>query len=131
MNGPSHPPQQQPLVGTWSDKTWCRWGRRKPYLYLGALVAVAVMAFLPNAGSLGLTVQMAMMFGLVMLMLLDTSINMAMQPFKMMVGDMVNERQKAKAYSIQSMLCNAGPLPVGAVILQQLITIGITRSSPL
>ena len=61
-----------------------------------------------NAGSLGLTVSAAMMFGLVALMFLDTSINMAMQPFKMLVGDMVNEKQKAKAYSIQSFLCNAG-----------------------
>jgi maltose/moltooligosaccharide transporter len=49
-----------------------------------------------------------MMFGLIALMFLDTSINMAMQPFKMLVGDMVNEKQKAKAYSIQSFLCNAG-----------------------
>ncbi len=119
----------QPLVGTWSDKTWCRWGRRKPYLYLGALVAVAVMAFLPNAGSLGLTVKMAMMFGLVMLMLLDTSINMAMQPFKMMVGDMVNERQKAKAYSIQSMLCNAGSL-VGYLFPYIFTWIGISNVAP-
>ena len=116
----------QPLVGTWSDKTWCRWGRRKPYLYLGALVAVAVMAFLPNAGSLGLTVKMAMSFGLVMLMLLDTSINMAMQPFKMMVGDMVNERQKAKAYSIQSLLCNAGSL-VGYLFPYIFTWIGISN----
>ncbi|MBQ2727761.1 MAG: SLC45 family MFS transporter [Alistipes sp.] len=119
----------QPLVGTWSDKTWCRWGRRKPYLYLGALVAVAVMAFLPNAGSLGLTVKMAMAFGLVMLMLLDTSINMAMQPFKMMVGDMVNERQKAKAYSIQSMLCNAGSL-VGYLFPYIFTWIGISNVAP-
>lgn len=119
----------QPLVGTWSDKTWCRWGRRKPYLYLGALVAVAVMAFLPNAGSLGLTVKMAMAFGLIMLMLLDTSINMAMQPFKMMVGDMVNERQKAKAYSIQSLLCNAGSL-VGYLFPYIFTWIGISNVAP-
>ncbi len=119
----------QPLVGTWSDKTWCRWGRRKPYLYLGALVAVAVMAFLPNAGSLGLTVKMAMSFGLVMLMLLDTSINIAMQPFKMMVGDMVNERQKAKAYSIQSLLCNAGSL-VGYLFPYIFTWIGISNVAP-
>ncbi len=119
----------QPLVGTWSDKTWCRWGRRKPYLYVGALVAVAVMAFLPNAGSLGLTVKMAMSFGLIMLMLLDTSINMAMQPFKMMVGDMVNERQKAKAYSIQSLLCNAGSL-VGYLFPYIFTWIGISNVAP-
>lgn len=100
----------QPLVGLLSDKTWTRWGRRIPYLFVGALCAVVVMCLLPNAGSFGLTVASAMIFGLVALMFLDTSINMAMQPFKMMVGDMVNEKQKAKAYSIQSFLCNAGSL---------------------
>ena len=98
----------QPIVGTLSDRTWTRLGRRIPYLFIGATVAVLVMCLLPNAGSLGLTFSAAMIFGLLMLMLLDTSINMAMQPFKMLVGDMVNESQKAKAYSIQSFLCNAG-----------------------
>ena len=105
----------QPIIGALSDKTWCRFGRRIPYLFVGAIVAVAVMALLPNAGSLGLTTQIVMwgltgtmLFGLMSLMLLDTSINIAMQPFKMMVGDMVNEHQKATAYSIQSFLCNAG-----------------------
>ena len=98
----------QPIVGTLSDKTWTRYGRRIPYLFVGATVAVLVMCLLPNAGSLGLTVSAAMLFGLIALMFLDTSINMAMQPFKMLVGDMVNEEQKAKAYSIQSFLCNAG-----------------------
>lgn len=98
----------QPIVGTLSDKTWCRFGRRIPYLFVGAALAVVVMCLLPNAGSFGLTVSAAMVFGLAALMFLDTSINMAMQPFKMLVGDMVNEKQKAKAYSIQSFLCNAG-----------------------
>ena len=100
----------QPIVGTFSDKTWCRWGRRIPSLFIGAAVAVLVMCLLPNAGSLGLAVSGAMLFGLIALMFLDTSINMAMQPFKMLVGDMVNEKQKAKAYSIQSFLCNAGSI---------------------
>lgn len=98
----------QPIVGTLSDKTWTRFGRRIPYLFIGAATAVLVMCLLPNAGSLGLAVSAAMMFGLIALMFLDTSINMAMQPFKMLVGDMVNEEQKTKAYSIQSFLCNAG-----------------------
>jgi maltose/moltooligosaccharide transporter len=100
----------QPIVGTMSDKTWCRFGRRIPYLFIGAAIAVLVMCLLPNAGSLGMAVSTAMVFGLVSLMFLDTSINMAMQPFKMLVGDMVNEKQKALAYSIQSFLCNAGSL---------------------
>ena len=116
----------QPIVGTLSDKTWTRFGRRIPYLFLGAAVAVLVMCLLPNAGSLGLTVSAAMMFGLIALMFLDTSINMAMQPFKMMVGDMVNEKQKAKAYSIQSFLCNAGSV-VGFVFPFFFTWIGISN----
>ena len=98
----------QPIVGTLSDKTWTRFGRRIPYLFVGATVSVLVMCLLPNAGSLGMAAATAMVFGLGALMFLDTSINMAMQPFKMLVGDMVNEKQKALAYSIQSFLCNAG-----------------------
>lgn len=100
----------QPIVGSYSDKTWTRWGRRLPYLIFGAAVAVFVMCLLPNAGSFGLTVSSAIIVGLIALMLLDTSINMAMQPFKMLVGDMVNEKQKGLAYSIQSFLCNAGSI---------------------
>ena len=100
----------QPIVGSCSDRTWTRFGRRIPYLFVGAAVAVLVMCLLPNAGSFGMAVSAAMVFGLVTLMFLDTSINMAMQPFKMLVGDMVNEKQKALAYSIQSFLCNAGSL---------------------
>lgn len=98
----------QPIVGSASDRTWNRLGRRLPYLLFGALAAIIVMCFLPNSGSLGLSVSSAIIFGLIMLMFLDTSINMAMQPFKMLVGDFVNEKQKGLAYSIQSFLCNAG-----------------------
>lgn len=98
----------QPIVGSASDNTWNRFGRRLPYLLVGAIIAITVMCFLPNAGSLGLGISHAIIFGLIMLMLLDTSINMAMQPFKMLVGDMVNEKQKGLAYSMQSFLCNAG-----------------------
>ena len=84
----------QPIVGSLSDKTWCRLGRRIPYLLVGTIIAVAVMCLFPNAGSLGLTMGGAMIFGAASLMLLDTSLNMGMQPFKMMVGDMVNEKQR-------------------------------------
>ena len=120
----------QPLVGYFSDKTWLgRWGRRIPYLLIGALAAVIVMCLLPNAGSFGLTLAGAMIFGLIALMFLDTSINMAMQPFKMMVGDMVNEKQKAKAYSIQSFLCNAGSL-VGYIFPFLFTAIGIANIAP-
>lgn len=116
----------QPIVGTLSDKTWTRYGRRIPYLFVGAAAAVAVMCLLPNAGSFGMAVSTALIFGLFALMLLDTSINMAMQPFKMLVGDMVNEKQKAKAYSIQSFLCNAGSV-VGFLFPYLFAAIGLSN----
>ena len=119
----------QPIIGTLSDKTWTRLGRRIPYLFVGAALAVAVMCLLPNAGSFGMSVKAALIFGLAALMLLDTSINMAMQPFKMMVGDMVNEKQKAKAYSIQSFLCNAGSV-VGFVFPFFFTWIGLKNVAP-
>ena len=125
----------QPLIGKYSDRTWCKMGRRKPYLLVGALVAVLVMAFLPNAGSLNFSTKLllglngAMWFGLFSLIFLDTSINVAMQPFKMMVGDMVNEEQKAQAYSIQSLLCNAGSL-VGYLFPIFFTWIGIANVAP-
>ncbi len=125
----------QPLIGKYSDRTWTRMGRRKPYLLVGALIAVLVMIFLPNAGSLHfstrvfLGLNMAMWFGLFSLIFLDTSINVAMQPFKMMVGDMVNEKQKTTAYSIQSFLCNAGSL-VGYLFPIFLTWIGIANTAP-
>ena len=125
----------QPLVGKYSDKTWNSLGRRKPYLLVGALIAVAVMLLLPNAGdftfaqSAFLGLNTAMWFGLFSLMFLDTSINIAMQPFKMMVGDMVNEEQKGTAYAIQSALCNAGSV-VGYLFPIFFTWIGIMNEAP-
>ncbi len=126
----------QPIIGLLSDKTWCRFGRRIPYLFIGALIAVIVMALLPNAGSFGLTTQVvcwgltgSMIFGLFSLMFLDTSINVAMQPFKMMVGDMVNEKQKTQAYSIQSFLCNLGSV-VGYLFPYIFTFLGVQNVAP-
>ena len=114
----------QPIVGTLSDRTWTRFGRRLPYLIVGAIMAVIVMALLPNAGSFHFAVGGALIFGAVSLMFLDLSINISMQPFKMLVGDMVNEKQKGLAYSIQSFLCNAGSV-VGFVFPFVLAWLGV------
>ena len=127
----------QPIVGILSDKTWMGefFGRRKFYLLIGAIIAVAVMVLLPNAGdftftqSVFLGLNAAMWFGLFSLMFLDTSINIAMQPFKMMVGDMVNEEQKGLAYSIQSFLCNAGSL-AGYIFPILFTWLGIANTAP-
>lgn len=118
----------QPIMGSASDRTWNRFGRRIPYLFAGSIVAVIVMCLLPNAGSFGMLASSAMIFGLSALMLLDTSLNMAMQPFKMLVGDLVNEKQKGLAYSIQSSLCNAGSL-VGYLFPFLFTWIGISNSA--
>ena len=119
----------QPVVGIFSDRTWNRFGRRLPYLILGATIAVIVMCLLPNAGSFHFTISGAILFGLIALMMLDTSINMAMQPFKMLVGDMVNEKQKGLAYSIQSFLCNAGSV-VGFIFPICLGWLGMKNVAP-
>ena len=122
----------QPLVGKYSDRTWNRLGRRKPYLLIGAIIAVAVMLTLPNASSMvrimGLALNQVLWFGVFALIFLDTSINIAMQPFKMMVGDMVNEEQKGKAYAIQSFLCNAGSL-VGFVLPYVLALFAVSNTA--
>lgn len=106
----------QPIIGYYSDKTWLPklGGRRLPYLLLGMIVAVIVMLLLPNAGSFGFGYGSlaALWFGAITIALLDLSSNIAMQPFKMMVGDMVNDNQKSYAYGIQSFLSNTGAVLV-------------------
>ena len=122
----------QPIVGYLSDRTWMpRFGRRIPYLSVGAIVAVIVMCLLPNAGSFGFGFGsvLALTFGAVTILFMDLASNVAMQPFKMMVGDMVNEQQKGYAYSIQSFLSNSGA--VLASIFPFLLTLmGVANSAP-
>ena len=101
----------QPGIGSLSDRTWIsKIGRRLPYLLIGMIFAVITMVILPNVGSFGLGYGSleALIFGAVAIAVLDVASNMAMQPFKMMIGDMVNDEQKSYAYGIQSMLSNFG-----------------------
>ena len=118
----------QPIVGLASDKTWTRFGRRIPYLMVGAAMAVLVMTLLPNAGRLSDIMWVALLLGAILLMFLDTSLNMAMQPFKMMVGDMVNEKQKGLAYALQSFLCNSGQV-VGFALPFVMAWIGFSKDA--
>ncbi|MBM7616583.1 maltose/moltooligosaccharide transporter [Weissella uvarum] len=98
----------QPLVGKYSDRTWNRFGRRMPYLMIGAPIAALVMILLPNAGSLGLKHLQVLAFGAAAIAALDLSSNVCMQPFKMIIGDMVNEDQKDLAFSWQQSFSNLG-----------------------
>ncbi|WP_225417975.1 SLC45 family MFS transporter [Levilactobacillus huananensis] len=100
----------QPLVGKYSDRTWNRFGRRMPYLLFSAPIAALVMILLPNAGSFGFGYgsMAALLFGAIAIAFMDLSSNICMQPFRMIIGDMVNESQKDKAWSWQQAFSNLG-----------------------
>ncbi|MFD1671040.1 SLC45 family MFS transporter [Agrilactobacillus yilanensis] len=122
----------QPIVGYYSDRTWAPklGGRRLPYLILGTIVAAIVMLLLPNSGSMGFgyASMAALLFGAVTVAFLDLSSNVAMQPFKMMVGDMVNDDQKSYAYGIQSFLSNTGAV-IAAIFPFILAGLGIANTA--
>ncbi|CAK1232977.1 MULTISPECIES: SLC45 family MFS transporter [Fructobacillus] len=121
----------QPIVGRMSDNTWNRFGRRLPYLIFGAIISALVLILLPNSGSLGFGYGSltALIFGAVIIMMLDVSSNMCQQPFKMLIGDMVNESQVDRVWSLQNIYSNAGGML--AAILPSLITIiGFSNIAP-
>ena len=97
----------QPIIGLSSDKTWTRLGRRIPFIFFGAIVSALAMFFMPNAEYFTYILP-PLIFGAVMLLLMDTSFNVTMQPFRALVGDMVNDEQKNLGYSLQSALINFG-----------------------
>lgn len=97
----------QPIIGLSSDKTWTRLGRRIPFILIGAIISALAMFFMPNSGNF-VNLVPALVFGAIMLLLMDTSFNVTMQPFRALVGDMVNDEQKNLGYSLQSALINFG-----------------------
>lgn len=104
----------QPLVGAASDKTWNRFGRRLPYILGGALVSVMAMFFMPNS-SIIVSIMPPIIFGAIMMALMDGSFNVTFQPFRALVADMLPEEQRNYGYSIQSFLINTGAV-VGSVL---------------
>jgi len=119
----------QPIVGMLSDRTWTKWGRRIPYLIIGTLVTALLLIILPNSGAFGLAVGTAMIFAATCLVLFGVSTDMALQPFRMLVGDMVNEKQKSLAFSIQSFLCNGGNI-LAYLLPIALVTWGVSNVAP-
>ena len=90
----------QPIIGYMSDRTWGKWGRRKPYFTIGAILATAALILMPHSPSLW--------FAAGLLWVLDASINISMEPFRAFVGDMLPESQINKGYTTQSMLIGIG-----------------------
>ena len=119
----------QPLVGHYSDKTWTRLGRRRPYFLVGAILAAIGLALLPNAGMFT-AILPAMFVGAGFLMLMGAAMNVAMEPFRALVADMLPPKQSTLGFSVQTFL-----IGIGAVIGSWLPYIfsewlGISRVAP-
>jgi maltose/moltooligosaccharide transporter len=97
----------QPIIGHYSDKTWNRVGRRKPYFLAGAILSSLALVFLPNSGSIAGIVP-ALWIGAGMVMIMDASFNVAMEPFRALVADNLPESQRTLGFSIQTFLIGLG-----------------------
>ncbi|GAB3363532.1 MFS transporter [Arachidicoccus ginsenosidivorans] len=104
----------QPLIGHFSDKTWTRFGRRKPYFLVGALLTAIALMVMPNASFLAYLMP-PIIVGASMLMLTDASINVAMEPFRALVADKLPDSQSSLGFSIQTFLIGAGAI-LGSVM---------------
>ncbi|RPE00175.1 MFS transporter [Aureibaculum marinum] len=97
----------QPLVGHYSDKTWGKFGRRKPYFLVGALLASIGLVLMPQA-DLFIAFLPALWVGAGFLMIMDASFNVAMEPFRALVGDNLRTDQRTAGFSVQTALIGFG-----------------------
>ncbi|MCZ2100201.1 MAG: MFS transporter [Chitinophagales bacterium] len=97
----------QPIIGHYSDKTWTKMGRRKPYFLLGAIMAAIGLILMPNS-ALFTAFLPALWIGAGMLMLMDISFNVAMEPFRALVADKLSTDQRTAGFAIQTILIGLG-----------------------
>ncbi len=117
----------QPIVGAASDKTWNRLGRRLPFILAGAIISVSAMILMPNSAVVA-AIMPPIVFGAIMLAVMDGSFNVTFQPFRALVADMLPEEQRTFGYSIQSFLINTGAV-LGSVLPYILTWIGVSNSA--
>lgn len=113
----------QPIVGLFSDGTWTRFGRRVPFIMGGALVSALALLLMPNAPLLLAFAPLAM--GAFILLFMDLSFNVTMQPFRALVADMLNDDQKTTGYVVQTFLINLGAV-IGAVLPLLMTWLGVS-----
>ena len=112
----------QPLVGYFSDRTWNRLGRRRPYFLGGAIFSMIALFLMPQATAIWMAV--------IALWLLDSSVNVSMEPFRAFVGDILPEEQRKTGYAMQSVMIGAGA--VIASFLPQILTyFGVSTEAPI
>jgi maltose/moltooligosaccharide transporter len=97
----------QPIIGFMSDRTWGRWGRRRPYFFIGALLASIALIYMPNSGTLYIAAGM--------LWILDANINVAMEPFRAFVGDKLPKDQATTGYAFQTFFIGVGAVVASAL----------------
>ena len=111
----------QPLIGHYSDRTWGRFGRRRPYFVAGAVLSALALLGLPQAGALLLAAGF--------LWLLDASLNVAMEPFRAFVGDMTPGDQRAQGFALQTWFIGAGAV-IGSLLPALFSHLGIANTAP-
>lgn len=104
----------QPIVGYFSDRTWNSLGRRRPFFLTGAILASIALMFMPNA-SLAASVVPPMFVGAGILMIMDASMNISMEPFRALVADMLPSEQRTAGFSVQTFLIGIGAV-VGSLL---------------
>lgn len=97
----------QPIIGYFSDRTWTRLGRRRPYFLFGAIAASIALIFMPNSPALWVAAGM--------LWIMDASINVSMEPFRAFVGDMLPSEQRTKGFAMQSFFIGTGAVVASAL----------------
>ena len=97
----------QPVIGYMSDRTWNRLGRRRPYFLAGAVLATIALVAMPNSPALWIAAGL--------LWILDASINVSMEPFRALVGDMLPNRQRAFGFAMQSLFIGIGAVAASAL----------------
>ncbi len=119
----------QPIIGHYSDNTWNRLGRRKPYFLTGAILASIALCLMPNSGALAAFIP-PMFVGAGMLMIMDASINIAMEPFRALVGDMLPSEQRTQGFSVQAALIGFGAV-FGSFLPYMLAEwVGVSKVAP-
>jgi len=97
----------QPIIGYFSDKTWNKLGRRRPYFLAGAILTSTALILMPNAPHFATSIA-PMFVGGGMLMIMDASINISMEPFRALVADKLPDEQHALGFSMQTLLIGIG-----------------------